>query len=263
MERKNNEIMRASAEMMSIVNGINATMATIEFTPEGKILTANTNFLSAVKYKLDDIKGRHHRIFVPDDIVNSEDYKTFWTRLAAGESFSGVFKRMSSNKKIVWLNAIYNPILDAHGSVVKVVKFATDITKQEELAAETKGVLRGIDATMATIEFTPTGEVVSANENFLKTMNYSLEAIKGKHHRMFVREDVLHSDEYRSFWKKLGAGEAVNGEFERIGAGGKTVWLNAIYNPILNSNGEVAKVIKFATDITSIRNGNTTMVSAG
>jgi methyl-accepting chemotaxis protein len=253
MQRKTNEITRSSAEMMSIVNGINATMATIEFTPDGRVMTANANFLKTVKYKLEDIQGKHHRIFVPSEILGSADYQTFWNRLAMGESFTGIFKRVASDRQVVWLNAIYNPILDANGEVTKVVKFATDITLQEELMAETKGILKGIDATMATIEFTPEGEVVNANENFLRTMKYTLNEIKGKHHRMFVSDEVFQSEEYKTFWKRLAAGESINGEFKRIRADKKVVWLNAIYNPILNANGDVSKVIKFATDITAIK----------
>ncbi len=254
MQRKTNEVTRASAEMMSIVNGINATMATIEFTPEGKVITANNNFLTAMKYKLEQIQGKHHSMFVPAEILNGEEYKTFWSRLASGESFTGVFKRISSDQKIVWLNAIYNPILGANNEVIKVVKFANDITSQQELLAETKGILSGINATMATIEFTPNGEIIQANENFLRVMKYSLDEIKGKHHKIFISDKILHSDEYNTFWKRLSAGEPINGEFERISADGRTVWLNAIYNPIFNSNGKVSKVMKFATDITDVKN---------
>jgi methyl-accepting chemotaxis protein len=255
MQRKTNEITNASAEMMSIVKGINATMATIEFTPEGKVITANANFLSAVKYKLEDIKGKHHQMFVPSELANGEEYKTFWSRLASGESLTGVFKRISSDAKVIWLNAIYNPIQNANGQVTKVVKFATDITQQEERVAETKGVLSGINATMAVAEFTPKGEILHANTNFLAVMDYSLDAIKGKHHRTFVPDEILHSEEYAGFWNRLAAGEPIAGEFKRIASGKRTVWLNAIYNPIHNSNGDVAKVIKFATNITSMKEG--------
>lgn len=253
MQRKTNEIARASAEMMSIVNGINATMATIEFTPEGRVITANSIFLKTMNYKLGDIQDKHHRMFVPSEILDSEEYKTFWSRLATGESFTGVFKRITSDQKLVWLNAIYNPILNADGRVVKVVKFATDITKQEELIAETRGVLSGINATMATIEFTPQGQIIHANDNFLKVMGYTLSEIMGKHHRIFVSDETLYSEEYQTFWKRLATGEAITGEFRRINSDKNTVWLNAVYNPIINSNGDVSKVIKFATDITAMK----------
>lgn len=249
MHRKSNALSRASAEMMSILNGINATMATIEFTPDGHVITANSIFLNVMKYSLDDIHGVHHRKFVPADILQSGDYKTFWSRLARGESIKGVFKRISRDGKIVWLNAIYNPILDAAGNVIKVIKFATDITAEQEMIAESKGVIEGINATMAIIEFTPHGQILTANENFLRTMEYSLAEIVGQHHHKFIPEDIRTSDDYRIFWRNLAAGKPTKGVFRRITASGKTVWLNAIYNPIFNANGEVTKVTKFATDV--------------
>jgi methyl-accepting chemotaxis protein len=239
------------AESKGLLNGINATMATIEFTPDGKIINANSNFLKTMKYPLEEIKNKHHKMFVPKEILESEEYKTFWKRLAKGESMSGIFKRVSSTGESIWLNAIYNPILNATGEVIKVVKFATDITAEQEMLAESKGLLNGINATMATIEFTPDGKIISANSNFLKTMKYPLEEIKNKHHKMFVPKEILESEEYKTFWKRLAKGESMSGIFKRISSTGNTVWLNAIYNPILNANGEVIKVVKFATDITA------------
>lgn len=250
MQRKSDELSRTSAEMRSILNGINATMATIEFQPDGTIISANENFLNTMKYSIHEIRGKHHRIFVPNDILETEEYKTQWTRLASGESLKGIFKRIASTGKTIWISAIYNPILDETGRVVKVVKFATDITAQQEMIAENKGILDGINATMATIEFQPDGTIVNANDNFLKTMNYSLEKIKGKHHRIFVPKDVLESEDYKTQWARLASGESLKGTFKRISSTGKTVWISAIYNPIHDATGRVVKVVKFATDIT-------------
>lgn len=238
------------AENKGILNGINSTMATIEFLPDGKIVHANDIFLKIMKCTLDDIRGKHHKLFVPAEIANTEEYQGFWKRLASGESINGKFKRISLKGDIVWLSAIYNPIVNAEGRVIKVIKFATDITAEQELLAENHGVLKGIDATMATIVFRPDGTIVNANQNFLKTVDYSLADVIGKHHRMFVPKDVQETGEYRSFWLRLAAGESITGTFKRVSSTGKTIWLNAIYNPILNANGDVAKVIKFATDVT-------------
>lgn len=249
MQRKSDALNKASAEMVSVFNGINATMATIEFTPDGHILHANSIFLKTMNYRLDEITGTHHRKFVPNDVLNSNEYKTFWSRLAAGESIKGIFKRLSQDGQIKWLSAIYNPILDAAGHVIKVVKFATDITHEQEMMAESRGVLEGINATMSIIEFTPHGTVLTANENFLRTMEYRLEDIVGRQHHKFVPDDIRASDDYRTFWRDLAAGKATKGVFRRLTASGKIVWLNAIYNPILNANGEVVKVTKFATEI--------------
>ena len=251
VSRKSDELSKTSAEMAGTINGINATMATIEFEPDGTIVKANDNFLHTMKYSLDKIKGKHHRMFAPKEVLESDDYKTFWSRLASGQSITDVFKRISSTGDTVWLNAIYNPIKNANGEVIKVVKFATDITEQQEMLAENKGVLNGINTTMATIEFTPDGLVVSANDNFLNTMKYSLEEIKGKHHRNFVPKILLETDDYKSFWTRLASGVSISGVFERINSKGETVWLSAIYNPIKNASGQVTKVVKFASDVTT------------
>ena len=251
MIRKNDEIARVAAEAEGILKGINATMATIEFTTEGLIKTANENFLSTVKYSLEDIQDKHHRMFVPQEILETEDYKIFWKKLASGIAASGIFKRINSKGEVVWLNAIYNPILNAHGKVIKVVKFASNITAEQEMMAESKGLINGINSTMATIEFTPEGNVITANENFLTTMRYSLEEIKAKHHRLFVPQEILDTKDYQTFWSRLAYGVPLSGIFKRMNSKGETVWLNAIYNPILNASGEVIKIVKFASDITT------------
>ncbi|MDH5475867.1 MAG: PAS domain S-box protein [Cyclobacteriaceae bacterium] len=249
MARKSDELNKATSEMTSVLNGINSNMATIEFTPDGMVLDANDNFLKTVKYTLGEIKGQHHRKFVPKEIVKTEEYNKQWKRLASGEAIKGIFKRISSEGSTIWLNAIYTPIKNAKGEVEKVVKFATDISVEQEMLAENEGMISGINAIVATIEFTPEGTIISANDNFLKTVEYSIDEIKGKHHRIFVPEDIKESDEYKTQWSRLASGEALSGEFKRISSTGKEVWLNAIYNPIRNANGDVAKVVKFATEI--------------
>src|SRR5690606_30128907 len=184
---------KASAEMESLLRGVNTTMATIEFEPDGTIITANENFQKAMKCNLKEIKGKHHQIFVSHDVLASDDYKTFWSRLASGQSITGVFRRIAKDGSVVWLNAIYNPVFNATGEVVKVVKFANDITKEQEMMAETQGILAGINATMATIEFEPDGTIITANENFQKVMKCRVDEIKGKHHKIFVSKHIQES----------------------------------------------------------------------
>lgn len=247
MGRKSNELAKTSEEMQGLLGGINATMATIEFTPQGEVITANENFLETFKYDLGSIVGVHHRKFVPREILESSDYSAFWKNLAAGKSNKGVFKRIASTGKTVWLNAIYNPILNTNGEVIKVVKFATDITSEQETVAQSKGILEGIDSTMATVEFTPDGYVTDANENFLTAMKYNLKDIKGLHHSKFVPEKIKQSEEYKTFWKNLAAGNASKGTFERVTSKGEAIYLAAIYTPLRNSTGDVIKVMKLAT----------------
>jgi methyl-accepting chemotaxis protein len=239
-----------AAENNGKMEAISKAQAVIEFNLDGTILTANDNFLKTVGYTLEEIKGKHHRMFCENEYVNSPEYGYFWKKLGSGEYDSGEYKRIGRGGKEVWINASYNPILDMNGKPFKVVKFATDITASKLVAAENNGKMEAISKVQAMIEFNLDGTILTANENFLKTVGYTLEEIKGKHHRMFCENEYVNSPEYGYFWKKLGNGEYDSGEYKRLGRGGKEIWINASYNPILDMKGKPFKVVKFATDIT-------------
>ena len=232
------------------LDAINRVQAVIEFTLDGIILDANENFIATVGYTLDEIRGQHHKMFVEPELASSAEYRAFWERLGQGQHESGEFFRLGKNGKEIWLNASYNPIFDANGNVVKVIKFATDITEQKESALESDGQLKAINRAQAVIEFTPDGTILTANENFTSTVGYSLDEIVGKHHRIFVDPEYASTPDYRQFWEKLGNGELDAGEYKRFGRDGNQVWLNASYNPIFDAKGRVVKVVKFASDIT-------------
>jgi methyl-accepting chemotaxis protein len=232
------------------VAAINKTQAMIEFDMNGIILNANDNFLGAMGYRLDEIKGQHHSIFVEPAFKNSNEYKQFWEKLNRGEFESKEYKRIGNGGKEVWIQASYNPIIDENGKVIKVVKFATDITQTKISAAENAGQLSAINKAQAVIEFNMDGTIITANDNFLATLGYSLAEIKGNHHKMFVEPGFQASAEYTQFWEKLNRGEYETAEYKRIGKGGKEVWIQASYNPILDLNGKPFKVVKFATDVT-------------
>jgi len=229
---------------------INRVQAVIEFSLDGRVQNANENFLATLGYSLDEIRGQHHSMFVDPAYRQSPEYKAFWQKLARGEFDSGQYQRFGKGGKEVWIQASYNPILDRNGKPFKVVKYATDITAQKLASAEFEGQINAIDRAQAVISFTLEGKILTANENFLKTLGYSLDEIKGQHHSMFVDPSHRQSAEYRMFWEKLGRGEFDSGQYKRIGKGGKEVWIQATYNPILDMNGKPLKVVKFASDIT-------------
>jgi len=240
-----------NAETAGKLAAISKAQAVIEFEPDGTIITANENFLKTLGYSLDDIKGKHHRMFCESSYVDSVEYSAFWKKLGRGEYDVGDYKRLGRGGKEVWITASYNPIVDMNGKVFKVVKFATDITASKLVAAENAGKMSAISKAQAVIEFEPDGTVITANDNFLKTLGYSLDEIKGKHHRMFCESSFVDSPEYSALWKRLNRGEFDAGEYRRLGRGGKEVWINASYNPIMDMNGKVFKVVKFATDISA------------
>ena len=239
------------ANLRGQVAAIRKSQAVIEFGLDGIVQDANDNFLRALDYTLDEIKGRHHRMFCDDKTTNSLDYRRFWEKLGRGEFEANEFKRIGKNGKEVWIQASYNPIMDANGRPFKVVKYATDITTQKLAASDFQGQIAAIGKSQAVIEFGLDGIIHSANENFLRTLGYSLEELKDKHHRTLCDPVYANSPEYRAFWEKLGRGEFEAGEFKRIGKGGREVWIQASYNPIMDLNGKPFKVVKYASDISA------------
>ena len=232
-----------------LIEALHRVQAVIEFNLDGTIIEANDNFLQTVGYSLDEIKGKHHRMFCEPEYAASAEYKAFWEKLGRGEFDSGEYKRIGKNGKEVWINASYNPVLDPEGKPYKVVKFATDVTQSKLQHADFNGKLEAISKAQAVIEFNLDGTIIEANDNFLQTVGYSLDEIKGKHHRMFCEPEYAASAEYKTFWEKLGRGEFDSGRYMRIGKHNKAVWIQANYNPILDPEGKPYKVVKFATDI--------------
>ena len=228
---------------------ISKAQAVIEFNLDGTVITANDNFLNVLGYRLDEIQGKHHSLFVEPSYGSSPQYKQFWADLNAGKFQSAEYKRIGKGGKEVWIQASYNPIFDLNGRPFKVVKYATDVTATKLKNADYEGQLAGISKAQAVIEFNLDGTVITANENFLAVLGYQLDEIKGKHHSLFVEPAYRSSSEYRQFWADLNAGKFQTAEYKRIAKGGKEVWIQATYNPIFNLNGKPFKVVKYATDI--------------
>ena len=233
------------------LHAIDQTQAVIEFGTDGCIQNANQIFLQAMGYRLDEIVGRHHRIFVVEDDRDGPRYREFWLKLNRGEYQTGEFKRIVKDGREIWLQATYTPIPDSAGQIVKIVKFATDITARKLKSLQDQGRIDAILRSQAVIEFAMDGTILSANENFLKTMGYTLAEVQGKHHSMFVAPAHRSSAAYRDFWARLRDGKYESGEYKRIGKGGKEVWILATYNAILDDRGRPSMVVKFATDITT------------
>jgi methyl-accepting chemotaxis protein len=250
------------SDLRGQIDAINKVQAVIEFSLDGKILHANDNFLNTLGYTLAEIKGQHHSMFADPAYRASPEYRLFWDKLGRGEFDAGEYKRIGKGGKEVWIQASYNPIMDMNGKPFKVVKYATDITQSKLQAADFAGQLSAISKAQAVIEFSLDGKILHANDNFLNTLGYTLAEIKGQHHSMFADPAYRASPEYRLFWDKLGRGEFDAGEYKRIGKGGKEVWIQASYNPIMDMNGQPFKVVKYATDVTAQVNANNMLVQA-
>lgn len=231
------------------INAIKQHVAWIEFLPDGEILSANQQFLDVTGYTLSEIQGKHHRIFCAPEYVRSAEYSNFWQKLATGESITGIFERFSKQHQRFYLSATYFPVCDDKGSVYKVIKIATDITARHQELEHKEAVITALDRSMAVIEFTPDGKILTANSNFLTHMGYALSDIVGQHHRLFCYDTFYR--ENPDFWQKIGKGQHFVGRFERKTAAGERIWLEASYNPVYDADGKVCKVIKIASDITT------------
>lgn len=242
------EIERQEAKGM--VDAINKSFATIEFDTKGNVLKANDTFLTTMGYAFEEIQGKHHSMFVPASFVQSAAYREFWERLGRGESEAAEYKRIGKGGRELWLQASYIAVKDEMGRPFKVVKYARDITEQKLQAADFEGQMAAIGLVQAVVEFDLDGRVVKANDNFTQVMGYAPEEVRGQHHRMFVEKEHAASAEYRAFWDKLKRGEHDAGSYKRIAKGGREVWIQSSYNPILDADGKPFKIVKYATDIT-------------
>ncbi|UIP30220.1 PAS domain-containing methyl-accepting chemotaxis protein [Photobacterium sp. TLY01] len=245
-----NTLQQQLQEARHTLAAISDSFASIEFTPSGEIIRANQHFLNTMGYSLNEIQGKHHRIFCTDETKKSQEYQQFWSQLSQGKQLKGLFQRITKSGQDIWLEASYCPVFDHEGIVYKVIKIASDTTARvadhHELASQTQAVSRS----MAVIEFDLNGTILHANENFLATVGYTLDEIKGKHHRLFVSPAYAQTSEYQNFWSQLNQGQFMGGKFERVNKAGQPLWLEATYNPIFDASGKLYKVIKFATDIT-------------
>ncbi len=239
-----------SSELQATFNAMDKSQAIIEFNMDGTIITANQNFLNALGYSLEEIRGKHHSMFVQEKEKNSAEYRQFWENLNQGKFQAAEYLRVGKGGKEIWIQASYNPVVGSNGKPFKVVKFATDITARKMQNADYEGQLKAISTSQAVIEFNLDGTIITANQNFLNALGYSLDEIRGQHHRMFVSDKERNSAAYRQFWEALARGQYQAAEYLRVGKGGREIWIQASYNPIFDYNGRPFKVVKYATDIT-------------
>lgn len=244
---KNSALTQRVDEQNSYIDAIKNCNAVIEFTPDGIIVDVNSLFLDVVGYRREDVVGRHHSMFCDTHYVQSAEYRKFWDELRRGQSQSGEFTRFTRSGERIWLQANYFPVIQ-DGETARVVKFASDVTERAFKRNEDAAVFEALDRSLAVIEFTPAGHILRANDNFLKTTGYSLADIEGQHHRMFCHDTFY--KENPNFWDELARGQFKSGQFQRKHRNGQDIWLEATYNPVIDIEGKVVKVIKLARNVT-------------
>nr|WP_068830377.1 PAS domain-containing methyl-accepting chemotaxis protein [Pseudomonas sp. BMS12] len=238
------------ASMRQIRDSIYSEMLVLELDPSGKVRYANDNFLDEMLYARDALIGRTLESLIPESFRGEGNYPKLQQALRNHEHISGAYRLLRGNGEEAWLRAIWQPVLNGQGKLAYFTLCANDLTRTISTSKEHEGLIGALLRSTAVIEFNLAGEVLTANERFLGGMGYRLEQIKGQHHRMFCEPEEYNSQDYRDFWARLNRGEFVAGRFKRVDSHGRTVWLEASYNPIVDSHNRLYKVVKFATVIT-------------
>ena len=244
------KLLRRWRSAVWVLGALDRSTAIVHLGLDGKVIKANPLFGDIFGLRPQELEGQPHAMLCVPDYAASAQYQDFWRRLSAGETFGGLFQRRHKDGHLVWLRATYNPVFNAAGKVTRIVKLASDVTAQVEDRLRSTGVLDAIDRSMAVIAFSPDGHVQHANGNFLQCLGYQLDDVLGQHHRMFCTRDYAASPAYASFWDGLRQGRYHQGQVQRVTRQGRTVWLEASYNPVFTQEGTVSGVVKVATDIT-------------
>ena len=252
-KRLKQELAALREELSSLVQvkeSLESEMLALTLEPDGRIRSVNQNFLDEMLYKSQDLVGRAIEDIVPAHVKTDEFHQRFKNSMSRGEHFAGAVRLLRGNGDEAWLRSIVQPVRSSDGRIRHISFYASDLTRTIEASREHENLIGALVRSTAVIEFDLNGNVLSANDRFLNGMGYSLAQIKGKHHRTFCAPDEYNSAEYQNFWRRLNSGEFVAGRFKRIDSHGRTVWLEASYNPVVDANDKLYKVVKFATVIT-------------
>ncbi len=251
-KKRHEEIFQASEHQSQVykskIDAIVRHTAVISFDTKGYIESANEQFCQIVGYAESDIIGKHHRMFRVPNACTDIEYQQFWSELAAGRAQSATFPRIKADNSVIWLEATYIPITGFNGDVTEIVKICHDVTAKETCRLTNLALINAVNESTAVIEFTPTGEVLKVNDNFLNIFKTVIDDVIGHHHKEFCFDDFYQDNP--DFWQTLGTGKFETGLFKRRSANGDTIWLRATYNPVIGPDGKVIKIVKFAHEVT-------------
>ena len=238
------------SSLQQVKERLESEMLVLTLEADGRIQSVNQIFLGEMHYKSNDLMGRHIEDIVPAHVKSDQFHQRFKVALTRGEHFAGTVRLLRGNGQEAWLRSIVQPVRSADGRIKYFSIYSSDLTRTIEASREHENLIGALVRSTAVIEFDLNGNVLTANERFLSGMGYSLAQIKGKHHRTFCEPEEYNSTQYQDFWRRLNAGEFVAGRFKRIDSHGHMVWLEASYNPVVDANNKLYKVVKFATVIT-------------
>jgi methyl-accepting chemotaxis protein len=225
--------------------------ACLELEVDGTMVGANELFLKLMGYGLEEIKGKNHSMFVDEADRRRPEYAELWASLGQGIPKTGEYRRVGKGGKPVWLASTYYPIVNLNGQTYRVLQFATDVTAQKLRHAEHAGQVTALRKSLVVIEYKMDGTIIDVNENFEKLLGYTRDELMGKNASMFSDEASRNSAADKEVWEKLNRGEFHTAEVKKIGKGGKELWIEASYNPVLDLDGKPYKVVIYFFDLTT------------
>ncbi|MNM64639.1 Biofilm dispersion protein BdlA [compost metagenome] len=247
------EIQQLREDLMSIEqvkSSLDSEMLVLQLDPQGRIELVNGNFEKEMHYRAEQLIGRNIEDIVPAHVKPLDFYQRMKAAITRGEHLNGAFRLLRGNGQEAWLRSILQPVRSSDGRIRHFSLHSSDLTRTIETSREHESLIKALMRSTAVIEFNLDGLVLTANDRFLRTVGYSLEQIRGKHHRLFCDPEEANSPGYKAFWDNLRRGEYVADRFKRIDAHGRVIWLEASYNPIFDAHDVLYKVVKFATVIT-------------
>ncbi|MFR0672722.1 methyl-accepting chemotaxis protein [Enterobacterales bacterium AW_CKDN230030176-1A_HGKHYDSX7] len=247
------ELQRLRDDLLSvsqIKTSLDNEMLVLQLDPQGRIESVNGNFERDMHYRAEQLVGRPLEDIVPPHVKTLEFHQRMSRAIRNGEHYHGAFRLLRGDGEEAWLRSILQPVLGASGRIKCFTIHSSDLTRTIKASREHESLIKALQRSTAVIEFNLEGEVLTANERFLEATGYTLEQIRGKHHRLFCEPEQARSSDYQAFWEKLRHGEYIAGRFQRVDSRGRTIWLEASYNPIFDAHDVLYKVVKFATVIT-------------
>jgi methyl-accepting chemotaxis protein len=241
------------AELQVRTDIMNMTSIVSESDLRGDITSINEKYTEISKYTREELIGKPHNITRHPDMPK-EVFKEMWGTIGRGKMFRGVVKNRAKDGSPYYVDAVIAPIMGDNGKPKKYLGVRYDITEAESERHNMRAVFGAIDSAIAYVEFDTSGNVLTANSNFLKTVEYQLDEVKGKQHKIFCEAETYNSPEYPQFWKVLSEGQSHSGIFKRKSKSGKSIWMQSVYAPVFDETGRVTKVIKIATDVTDQQN---------
>ncbi len=246
----NNELAVKETETSTRFNAVDKNNLIAEYSPNGTLIYANELFLLRFGYKLRDIKGRHHRMFLHEDDRKTEEYKQFWNKLREGESFENEYKRITKNGELMYFNGIYTPIKDIYGKTYKILEVLSDITQLKRSNANVESRMENINQTNVMVEISKNKSIINVNKLFAEATEYTEEELIGMDYTKLIDPEILETEEYEHFWRDLRRGKIFNGVWHFVTKSGSKLYFRGTFSPTLDPQGMVEQIMFLGLDIT-------------